>query len=119
MTNKEEFRENAEKYFHNKKITEELEHQKIKELKMKLYAIKDKMGEFNFPFTQLNKAVATRTFADACNNQQSNIYKIAGDMELYELGDFSTETGKIEPKIPEKIADGAEYVAVRNAEKNS
>lgn len=112
-----EFKENAIKYYKNEEITKKIKQTEERKIKMKLYAIKDKMGEFNTPFASLNNATATRSFGEACNNPQSNIYKIARDMELYLLADYELETGKITNCEVKKIADGAEYVASRTNEK--
>lgn len=63
--------------------------------------------------------VAARTFTEAVNKQsESPIYKWPADFELYELGNWDTESGMLEARFGEKgyekrlIVDG-EAVKVR------
>lgn len=66
---------------------------------MKIYSIKDTKIGFMQTFTANNKAVALRMFADTCNDENTVLAKHPEDYELYELGDFDTDTGNIEPKL--------------------
>lgn len=69
--------------------------------KANIYAIKDiKGGEYNTPFFQMTDAHALRIFRTEVNraSDQNLIYLYPEDFELFRLGTFESETGKIEPE---------------------
>ena len=62
-----------------------------------VYAVKDKKGEFWNPSVDQNDASAIRNFAQMVNTEGTLFAFAPGDFELYQIGLFDTETGKIEP----------------------
>ena len=66
-----------------------------------IYSLKDTVtGEFDDPFFMKNRAEATRALKAAVNSpQETKISKFAGDLCLYELGTFDTQTGEVISKI--------------------
>lgn len=57
-----------------------------------LYSIYDKVsGLHSEPFTSVNDNVAKRRFAQICAGSQN----MAGDLELYKLGDFDSSRGLV------------------------
>ena len=75
----------------------------------KIYSIKDTKIGFGQPFTMINNAVAIRAFSNMAQAEQPNqVNTYPEDKELWELGEFDTETGKIkaiEPKYINKALD--------------
>lgn len=83
---------------------------------MNLYAIKDVKIGFLTPFVQQNQEVAIRSFKAAINDVRSSIYSYPDDMELWNLGEFDEETGKINitPKHPLYVIGGRSVKDERN-----
>lgn len=68
-------------------------------MELKIYCLKDTLTEFMQPYYQANEHVAVRNFKIAMNSPESEIAKIAENIELYELGTFDTVKGTIESNI--------------------
>lgn len=75
-----------------------------------IVAIKDTKIGFMPPFTIENKEVAKRTFAKAIQKHGSNLNEFPADMELWEIGSYENNTGKIETsdQLPKLIITGIE-----------
>ena len=72
-------------------------------MKLNAYCIYDeKACAYNNPFFFGHDGQATRAFEDEANSAQSAIAAHAGDYKLYRVGDFDTESGKINP-LPEPV----------------
>lgn len=77
--------------------------------KLKLYAIYDRCAmQFQPPFAAVNDQVAIRMFATNC--KQPGVDSIAGDLDLYFVGDIDYHTGELTP------ADGKPVFLHRIAE---
>ena len=63
---------------------------------LKLYAIYDRCAmQFQPPFAAVNDAVAIRMFATNCKHPE--VSAIAGDLDLYYVGEIDYSTGEITP----------------------
>lgn len=71
-----------------------------------LYTIYDKCsGLYSEPFTSVNDDVAKRRFKQICVNSPT----MAGDLQLYKLGEYNSSTGEIllaYPLKPEFLEGG-------------
>ena len=72
-------------------------------------SIKDTAADaFMNPYSAPNRAVAQRSFADALVNPQSGLANHASHFELYELGTYDPQSGKINShKTPQLIIQGS------------
>lgn len=62
---------------------------------MNIYSIKDVVsGSFGNLVLQANDQLAIRTFKGICQDS-----KIAKDLQLFKMGSFNVEEGKIESKV--------------------
>lgn len=73
---------------------------------MKIFSMKDVKVGFANPFYQNNLDMAKRSFRVAVSDKRGELYKIKDDLELWEIGSFDEETGKITGKEPEYIMGG-------------
>jgi len=73
---------------------------------MIIYSMKDVKVGFANPFYQNNLDMAKRSFQVAVSDKRGELYKIKDDLELWEIGTFDEETGKITGKEPEYIMGG-------------
>lgn len=65
-------------------------------MKLVAVAVKDlAVGAFMRPFFVQSRGVANRSFADEVNNAESPMNKHPEDYELYELGSFDEESGRL------------------------
>lgn len=73
-----------------------------------IFAVKDRSVDAYQP-TQCARSEmeAIRSFGDAIQNPASHVmHKHPDDFDLYQVGTFDDNTGKITPTDPRKIADG-------------
>lgn len=52
------------------------------------------------PFYQQTRGLAERVFAGLCTDPDTTVSKNPGDFELYEVGSFDTDTGRLEVLVP-------------------
>lgn len=65
-----------------------------------IYAVRDTVnGAFMNPFYLNNDEVAKRSFKMACEDENSNYFKIRKDLQLFKLGTFNDESGEITHKL--------------------
>lgn len=70
-------------------------------MKLEIYTIRDKKTDvYNTPFFQRSVEEAMRTIADAANDERTHLAKFPDDFEIYRLGSFNDNSGKIDPVIP-------------------
>lgn len=72
-------------------------------MKFNLYAIRDAKVGFLSITVEQNDAVALRNFEHAKLNTQSLMFSHPADYELFRLGTYDSETGMIEPILPEPV----------------
>ena len=64
---------------------------------LQIFSIRDQGGEFyNPPFFARNKTEAVRSFTRIKMDPQSNIHTFPQHYDLYEIGNFDDNTGKVE-----------------------
>lgn len=67
---------------------------------MKMYSMKDlKMGEFSPVLMGMNDAHVSRIIAESFQGQNHTVSKFPGDYDLYEVGDFSLESGVVTSEL--------------------
>ena len=72
-----------------------------------LFAIKDQLSTFKQPFILPNDRVAEREFKAIVNDKNSGMYYAPNYFDLYHIGHFDNETGKLERIEPKLICNGA------------
>lgn len=76
-----------------------------------VYAVRDLVAKsFNQPWVDVNDEVAMRGFAQAINNNSIMGFRPA-DFQLYQIGEFDTEKGDLQPILPILLARGDDVVA--------
>lgn len=66
-------------------------------MQTKIYSIRDSKGEvFNFPFYKKTHGEAERDFRSLVNDEKSTVWQYPEDYDLYFIGTYDDETGKIE-----------------------
>lgn len=66
-------------------------------MKWRVYSVRDGKAEFYFtPFTQKTHGEAERSFGDLAKNPKTSIGQHPEDFDLYYLGEFDDQTGKME-----------------------
>lgn len=82
-------------------------------MQLKIYSIRDaKAGIFNKPFYAITHADAERSFTKLSNDKQSMVGEFPEDFDLYYVGIYDDNTGKIEPlDTPQHISKAIQHVA--------
>jgi len=66
-------------------------------MQQRMYSIKDsKSGIYNLPFIKHSHGEAERDFMSMANDDKSVVNKYPTDFDLYYLGDYDSDSGKIE-----------------------
>lgn len=77
-------------------------------MKFGVYSIRDAKTGFLSPAFEVNDQVAMRNFVHAVSNSDSVLFSHARDFDLYKIGTFDSDTGRIMPiEIPVMIISGA------------
>lgn len=82
-------------------------------MKFNVYCMRDEMTGFLTPTFEQNDNVAIRNFKFAMNRPDTLLFANAKHFDLYCIGTFDTESGKIESIEPELIVNG---LAVKESE---
>lgn len=73
--------------------------------KVNMYSMYDRLsGMYGNPYVSYNDASAKRDFVAFCKLPQNQY--LSGDMELYKLGEFDSDTGEAVTYKPEFIMRG-------------
>lgn len=74
-------------------------------MKMKIYALRDqKISAFLAPLTMQALGQVMRFLSDEVNKKDGNMLAAhPEDFELFELGDYETDTGQISPSTPKSL----------------
>lgn len=76
-------------------------------MKYPLYCVRDnKVGFQPQILVEQNDASAVRGFSFAINNPQGIMNYSPTDFDLFKIGDFDVDTGKIESCVPENVCSG-------------
>lgn len=67
-------------------------------MELKVFSIRDAKGEiFNSPFFKKTLGEAERDFHQLCQDEKSMVAKYPDDYDLYYIGDYCDESGKMKP----------------------
>lgn len=72
-----------------------------------LYAIKDVKSGFSDPCTQVNDAVAARSFERQIPHLSGELGIPTSDFQLWRIGQFDVDSGMLISGTPELVLDGA------------
>lgn len=76
-----------------------------------VYSMRDLKAEFTAPTYSANDAVAIRNFESAITQSQDVLFTHRNDFQLFRIGSYDTESGKLTPEeLPVLIADGKDVV---------
>lgn len=76
-------------------------------MKYPLYCVRDnKVGFQPQILVEQNDASAIRGFSFAIDNPQGIMNYSPADFDLFKIGDFDVDTGKIESCVPENVCSG-------------
>lgn len=90
-------------------------------MRTKIYSIRDSKSEiFNSPIFQRTHGEAERNFHNLVNDEKSNVNKYPDDFDLYYIGEYDDQTGKIESlDTPQHIVKAVQLVSKRVPQLNS
>lgn len=67
-------------------------------MQLKMYSIRDSKAEvFNLPFYKKTPGEAQRDFETLVNDGKSTVNQYPSDFDLYEIGHYDDNTGKVVP----------------------
>ena len=81
-------------------------------MKYSLYSIRDLKVGYSIPQADQNDATAMRGFAFAVNNEESIMNFEPKDYQLFKIGEFDVDTGKLKPITPVLICEGLDVFGV-------
>lgn len=64
-------------------------------MKYVLFCIRDAKGAYGVPFCKVSRGEAEREFTRIARDSQSVISQFPQDFDLYEVGEYSQDTGKL------------------------
>lgn len=80
-------------------------------MKLKAFSVFDvKVDAYKQPFFLPTNGAAVRAFADAVNDEKTEVSRHPEDYKLICLGEFDDETGILSPSVPQSLGFGTEYV---------
>ncbi|QCS37205.1 nonstructural protein [Tortoise microvirus 68] len=71
------------------------------------YSVRDQLVGFMTPVLEVNDSVAVRNFTHAVKNKDSLMYSHSKYYDLYRIGVFDSDTGKIDSVLPDLICSGS------------
>lgn len=76
-------------------------------MKLNVYSIRDSKTGFLSPTFEINDAVAMRNFEHAVVNSDSVLFSHARDFDLFKIGTFDSDTGRLMPlELPVNLISG-------------
>lgn len=79
---------------------------------LKVFSVFDaKLNVFNTPFFSRATGDASRSFSDLVRDARTSVGQHPEDFFLYEIGEFSDETGALIPSAPVQIAAATAFIA--------
>ena len=83
-------------------------------MKKGLFAVYDTTANlYENPFVAVNKAVAVRSFGQACQDVKTPMNQFPKEFRLALIGIYDDETGVITSNVPETIASAEDYVETK------
>lgn len=69
-------------------------------MQLKMYSIRDSKGEiFHPPYFKRTHGEAERDFSTLASDQKSGVGQYPEDYDLYYIGTYDDQTGKIQPEV--------------------
>ena len=81
-------------------------------MKHEIYSIKDTLTSYQGVFTMMNEASAVRAFSMLANDKNTTVGQNPGDHQLWHIGTWDDQTGKIEAIEPEYVTNAASCIKV-------
>ena len=79
---------------------------------LKVFSVFDsKLQVFNTPFFSRSAADASRSFSDLVRDSRTTVGQHPDDFFLYEIGQYSDETGELVASAPTQIAAATAFVS--------
>ena len=79
---------------------------------LKVFSVFDsKLQVFNTPFFSRSAADASRSFSDLVRDSRTTVGQHSDDFFLYEIGQYSDETGELVACAPTQIAAATAFVS--------
>jgi hypothetical protein len=78
-------------------------------MRLKIFAVRDRATvQFSTPMFLVSEGQAIRSFTDEVNRNEkdSQLYAHPDDFDLYWMGDFDSDTGIFETRVPEQTVTG-------------
>lgn len=76
-----------------------------------VYCIRDVKTGFLTPTFEVNDAVAMRNFSHAVQNSDSILFSHCKDFDLYKVGTFDSDSGRLMPiELPILVMSGADVL---------
>ena len=75
-------------------------------MKLGIYVIKDKKTTYMTPTYDYNDQSAMRSFENACKQTDGIFHANPHDFDLYRIGEFDVDTGRITPCEPVFLCGG-------------
>lgn len=77
-------------------------------MKFNVYSIRDSKTGFLSPTFEINDVVAMRNFEHAVVNSDSVLFTHARDFDLFKIGTFDSDTGRLMPlELPVNLISGS------------
>ena len=83
-------------------------------MKYPMFSIKDDKTGFSCPTCDQSEASAVRNFSFAVNNSDTVMGFAPKDYDLYKVGEFDTDSGKIRTFVPEFVVSGSSVFGVND-----
>lgn len=81
-------------------------------MKYPMFCMRDEKVGFGQPMIHMSESIARRDFAYKMTRPDSLMDFAPKEFSLYRVGEFDTESGKIEPCIPEFVCNGVDVYGV-------
>ena len=79
-------------------------------MKHKIFTVHDVAADaFATPFVQKTTGLAIRSFAQACQDENTQLHQHPSDYTLFQIGEFDEDTGEITPCTPFSVAKALDY----------
>lgn len=75
-------------------------------MKFNIYSMRDQFSGYIQPTFEQNDNIAIRNFSFAINKKDTLLYANPKHFDLYKIGEFDTDTGKVKSMEPTLIVTG-------------
>lgn len=83
-------------------------------MKTLAFSVYDRAGmAYAPPFFTHTRGLAERMFTDLATDEKTTVGQHPGDFELYEVGSFDSETGRLEMTAPVMLTTAVQQLSLR------